>query len=324
MPSHTTQARAKNCFESKLDEHRLVLRRGQLQTLQINVGRKCNQTCRHCHVDAAPWRTEMMPANIARRVGEWIRNHRPPVVDLTGGAPELSEHFRYFVETARETGCHVIDRNNLTIIETPAFGWLPEYLAQHQVEVVASLPCYSADNVDAQRGNGVFAKSISALQKLNAVGYGTTLPLNLVYNPLGAKLPSPQAELEAEFKEALSCDFGIVFNQLFAITNQPIARFAEDLRQHGQWDEYLELLAHNFNPATVEGLMCRSTISVGWMGEVFDCDFNQMLEMQMRHGKPLYLWEVTPAQLEGWDIQTGVHCLACTAGCGSSCSGALR
>src|SRR5712692_5152932 len=162
-----------NVFEQKLAANRLTLRRGPLHTLQINVGRKCNQTCRHCHVDAAPWRTEMMPKSVARCVGEWIRDHRPLVVDITGGAPELSEHFRYFVETAREAGCQVIDRNNLTIIETQAYRWLPEYLAQHKVEVVASLPCYSADNVDAQRGDGVFAKNISALKKLNAVGYGT-------------------------------------------------------------------------------------------------------------------------------------------------------
>jgi radical SAM/Cys-rich protein len=312
-----------NRLEVKLAEHRLSLRRGQLQTLQINVGRKCNQACTHCHVDAAPWRTEMMPANVAQRVGEWIRGHRPPVVDITGGAPELSEHFCYLVETARESGCHVIDRNNLTIIETQAFGWLPEYLAKHEVEVVASLPCYSAENVNAQRGQGVFEKSISALKKLNAAGYGTKLPLNLVFNPLGAKLPGPQPELEADYKEALDREFGIVFNKLFTITNQPIARFAQDLRQNGQWDAYMELLANSFNPATVEGLMCRSTISVGWMGGVFDCDFNQMLKMQARNGKPLYLWDVTPEQLEGLRIQTGVHCLACTAGCGSSCGGAI-
>ena len=312
-----------NRFAEKLSHHGLNLRRATLQTLQINVGRKCNQACHHCHVDAAPWRTEMMPADIARRVGEWIREHRPPVVDITGGAPELSEHFRYFVETAREAGCHVIDRNNLTIIETEAFAWLPEYLAKHEVEVVASLPCYSAGNVDAQRGDGVFAKSISALKKLNAVGYGTRLPLSLVYNPLGAKLPPPQAELEAEYKVELRQRFGIEFTRLFTITNQPIARFAEDLRAHGQWDAYLELLATSFNPATVEGLMCRSTISIGWLGEVFDCDFNQMLKMQMRNGKPLHLWDVTPARLENSEIQTGGHCLACTAGSGSSCTGAL-
>jgi radical SAM/Cys-rich protein len=313
-----------NRFDSKLAGYGLTLRRDRLQTLQINVGRKCNQTCTHCHVDAAPWRTEMMSEAVARRVGEWIREHRPQVVDITGGAPELSEHFRYFVETARECGCHVIDRNNLTIIETPAFGWLPEYLARHEVEVIASLPCYSAENVNAQRGDGVFDKSIAALRKLNAAGYGTKLPLNLVYNPLGAKLPGPQAELEADYKEALHREFGIVFNRLFTITNQPIARFADDLRQHGQWDSYLELLANSFNPATVEGLMCRNTLSIGWQGEVFDCDFNQMLGLQLRNSRPLFLWDVTPSSLNEREIQTGVHCLACTAGSGSSCTGALN
>jgi radical SAM/Cys-rich protein len=190
------------------------------------------------------------------------------------------------------------------------------------VEVIASLPCYTADNVDAQRGDGVFAQSISALRKLNAVGYGTRLPLNLVYNPLGAKLPGPQAELEADYKEALQRDFGIVFDGLFTITNQPIARFAEDLRAHGQWDAYLELLANSFNPATVDGLMCRTTLSVGWRGELFDCDFNQMLGMQLRNGRALFLWDVTPAGLEERAIATGIHCLACTAGAGSSCTGA--
>lgn len=313
-----------NPFESKLAAHSKTLTRGRLQTLQINVGRKCNQTCRHCHVDAAPWRTEMMPAEVAGRVGEWIREHRPPVVDITGGAPELSEHFRYFVETARSCGCHVIDRNNLTIIETASYAWLPEYLAAHEVEVVASLPCYLEENVNAQRGEGVFAKSISALKKLNAAGYGTKLPLNLVYNPLGPKLPPPQAELETDYERELRQRFGIEFTSLFTITNQPIARFAEDLRSHGKWDEYLGLLANSFNPATVEGLMCRTTLSVGWRGEIYDCDFNQMLDMQMRNGKRLFLWDVTPALLEGWTIQSGLHCLACAAGCGSSCSGALR
>ena len=319
----TSAPPAMNRFAEKLSHHGLNLRRAGLQTLQINLGRKCNQACHHCHVDAGPWRTEMMPADIARRVGAWIREHRPAVVDLTGGAPELSEHFRYFVETARDCGCQVIDRNNLTIIETDAFAWLPEYLAKHEVEVVASLPCYSADNVDAQRGDGVFTKSISALKKLNDVGYGTRLPLSLVYNPLGAKLPPPQAELEADYKVELRRRFGIEFTRLFTLTNQPIARFAEDLRAHGQWEAYLELLATHFNPATVEGLMCRSTISVGWMGEVFDCDFNQMLKMRMHNGKPLHLWDVTPERLESREIQTGVHCLACTAGSGSSCTGAL-
>lgn len=313
-----------NLFEDRLAANQLTLNRGALQTLQINVGRKCNQTCRHCHVDAAPWRTEMMGTAVARRVGKWIQTHRPEVVDITGGAPELSEHFRYFVETAHATGCHIIDRCNLTIIETGAYAWLPEYLAQHKVEVVASLPCYEEGNVNSQRGDGVFEKSISALKKLNALGYGTTLPLNLVYNPLGPTLPANQAELEADYKTALRERYGIEFSVLFTITNQPIARFAEDLREQSKWDEYLELLANSFNPETLEDLMCRSTLSVGWLGEIYDCDFNQMLRMQKRNGKPLFLWDVVPDSLEGDAIQTGVHCLACTAGAGSSCSGALQ
>ncbi len=315
-----------NRFDEKLAADGLELRRSRLQTLQINVGRKCNQTCRHCHVDAAPWRTEMMPADIARRVGEWILEHRPPVVDITGGAPELSEHFRFLVETSCVAGCRVIDRNNLTIIETEAFAWLPEYLAKHEVEVVASLPCYLEENVNAQRGDGVFAKSIAALKKLNAVGYGTRLPLNLVYNPLGATLPPPQAELETDYRTELRGRYGIEFTSLFTITNQPIARFAADLREHGKWDEYMELLADSFNPNTVEGLMCRTTLSVGWRGEIYDCDFDQMLGMQMRNpdGPGLFLWDITPEVLENHDVQTGEHCLACTAGCGSSCTGALR
>jgi radical SAM/Cys-rich protein len=288
------------------------------------VGRKCNQACRHCHVDAGPWRTEMIGQTVARRVGEWIQQYQPEIVDLTGGAPELSEFFRFLVETARAAGSHVIDRCNLTIIEESGYGDLPIYLAEHEVEVIASLPCYTAENVAKQRGAGVFEKSISALRKLNAVGYGTRLPLNLVYNPVGPKLPAPQAELEADYKEALGRDFGITFNHLYTITNQPIARFAEDLRRQGKTEEYMVLLATSFNPATVESLMCRTTLSVGWMGELYDCDFNQMLGMQIRNGKPLYLWDVMPDLLEGWVVRTGEHCLACTAGCGSSCGGALQ
>jgi len=313
-----------NGFEAKLSVHGLALRRARLQTLQINVGRKCNQACRHCHVDAGPWRIEMMGQNVAGRVGEWIRQYQPEIVDITGGAPELSEFFRFFVETARGVGSHVIDRCNLTIIEEPAYGDLPAYLAEQQIEVIASLPCYTAENVAKQRGAGVFEKSISALRKLNAVGYGSTLPLNLVYNPVGPKLPAPQAELETDYKEVLGREFGISFNHLYTITNQPIARFAEDLRRQGKTEEYMTLLANSFNPTTVEGLMCRTTLSIGWMGEVYDCDFNQMLGMQMSNGKPLYLWDVTPELLEGRSVRTGEHCFACTAGCGSSCGGALQ
>jgi len=266
----------------------------------------------------------MIDETTARRVGDWILRYRPPIVDITGGAPELSEFFRYLVETATAAGAEVIDRNNLTIIEEPGYGWLPEYLAEHRVQVIASLPCYSAENVNQQRGNGVFGRSISALRKLNAVGYGTRLPLHLVYNPLGPTLPGPQAELEADYRDVLGREFGIVFNRLFTITNQPIARFAEDLRRQGKWDEYLELLANSFNPATVEGLMCRTTLSVGYRGELYDCDFNQMLDLQLENpGSGLCLWNITPDDLERRAIQTGIHCFACTAGSGSSCTGVL-
>jgi radical SAM/Cys-rich protein len=313
-----------NLFEDKLTEHGLALHRARLETLQINVGRKCNQACRHCHVDAGPWRSEMVGPNVAHRIGEWIREYQPEIVDITGGAPELSEFFRYFVETARGAGSHVIDRCNLTIIEETGYGDLPAYLAGQGVEVIASLPCYTAENVAKQRGAGVFEKSISALRKLNDVGYGTRLPLNLVYNPVGPKLPGPQAELESDYKEVLGREFGIIFNHLYTITNQPIARFAEDLRQQGKTAEYMALLASSFNADTVDSLMCRTTLSVGWMGELYDCDFNQMLGMQMQNGKPLYLWDVTPELLEDWAVRTGEHCLACTAGCGSSCGGALQ
>lgn len=312
-----------NRFQQKLAEHAVPLSRGTFQTLQINVGRKCNQTCTHCHVDAGPHRTEMMDAETARRVGAWIVAHQPATVDITGGAPELSEHFDYFVETARSVGAHVIDRNNLTIIETKSHAYLPEFLAKHGVEVVASLPCYLEENVDEQRGDGVFAKSLRALRKLNAVGYGTTLPLTLVYNPIGPKLPPDQAELEADYRGELAKRHGIVFTRLFTITNLPIARFAADLRRHGQWDAYLDLLANSFNPATVDGLMCRSTLNVGWRGEVFDCDFNQMLGMQLRNGRELFLWDVTPQSIGRHPILTANHCLGCTAGAGSSCGGAL-
>lgn len=310
-------------FQNSLAEHDVQIRRAQFETLQINVGRKCNQTCTHCHVDAGPTRTEMMDEECAHKVGAWILKHKPKVVDITGGAPELSEYFRYFVETARSVNSHVIDRNNLTIIETKSHAYLPEYLAQHEVEVVASLPCYLEDNVDEQRGNGVFKKSISALRKLNEVGYGTKLPLTLVYNPIGAKLPPDQQELEADYKVELKKRYGIEFTRLFAITNLPIARFAVDLRAHGQWDEYMELLANSFNPTTIDGLMCRSTINIGYEGEVYDCDFNQMLNMQLRDEKPLYLWDVTPESVQALDILTANHCFGCTAGAGSSCSGVL-
>ena len=313
-----------NCFEKKLNENKISIERVALQTLQINVGRKCNQACRHCHVDAAPWRTEMLEESTAIKIGNWISQNKPKIVDITGGAPELSEYFRMLVKLSRSAGCHVIDRNNLTIIEESGFEWLPEFLAQHEVEIIASLPCYSPENVARQRGNGVFEKSIRALRRLNDLGYGKHFVLNLVYNPTGVTLPPPEQELEAEYKTVLQCEFGISFNRLYTITNQPIARFAEDLRAQGKWDEYMNLLATSFNPDTVDGLMCRSTLSVGYRGELYDCDFNQMLSLQFANGdRPLYLWDVSPEHLHGRKIQTGNHCLACTAGSGSSCVGIL-
>jgi len=298
------------------------LRRTSLQTLQVNVGRQCNQACRHCHVDAAPWRTEMMDEATYAPIAAWIERHRPPVVDITGGAPELSEWFRPLVEVSRRAGCRVIDRNNLTILTEPGFADLPRFLSEHSVEVIASLPCYSVENVRRQRGNGVFERSIEGLRLLNAVGYGTRLSLHLVYNPVGPTLPGPQGELEADYREALRANFGIEFTGLYTITNQPIARFAEDLRSRGELEAYQELLVSAFNPATLEGLMCRSTLSVGYRGEVYDCDFNQMLGLTSG-GEPRRLWDITPEELMGRSIATGSHCFACTAGSGSSCTGAL-
>ena len=312
-----------NHFEEKLIDHDILIERGNLRTLQINVGRKCNQACRHCHVDAAPWRSETLEESTASKIGDWISQHKPKIVDITGGAPELSAYFRVLVETSKSAGCHVIDRSNLTIIEEPGFEWLPEFLAQHNVEIIASLPCYRPQNVARQRGNGVFEKCICALRRLNGLGYGRCLALNLAYNPPGATLPPPQQVLEAEYRNVLHRDFGITFNRLYTITNQPIARFAEDLRAQGKWDEYMNLLATSFNSNTTDSLMCKSTLSVGYQGELYDCDFNQMLSLQLTDGEPLYLWDVSPERLPGYEIQTGNHCLACTAGSGSSCGGEL-
>ncbi len=313
-----------NPFDQKLKEHQRRLERSALETLQINVGRKCNQACRHCHVDAAPWRSEMMDATTAHRIFEWIERYPPKVVDITGGAPELSEFFQPLVKVSRGAGCRVIDRNNLTILEEPGFETLHEFLAEYEVEIIASLPCYEPKNVHKQRGQGVFDKSIRGLLKLNSVGYGCgKLPLHLVYNPLGASLPGPQAALEEDYRKALKESHGVHFDRLLTLTNQPIARFAEDLRAKGQWEAYMELLAQAFNPDTLEGLMCRSTLNVGYQGELFDCDFNQMLGLHMAGKKPIYLWEADPEHWSRLPITTGAHCLACSAGAGSSCTGAL-
>lgn len=318
-----------NGFERRLSEHALSLRHKRTEILQVNVGKLCNLTCIHCHVNAGPKRKEIIGRETIDRIVDWLAKTDIPTVDLTGGAPEMIPDFRYFVERLKALAPprHLIDRCNLTILLEPGFEDYAGFLARHQVEIIASMPCYSPENVNAQRGEGVFDASIKALQLLNSLGYGDRpeLPLHLVYNPNGAFLPGPQNELEADYKRELKEHFGIVFDQLYTITNLPIARFASWLRHHDQLAEYMELLMNNFNPAAVEGLMCRNTISVSWTGEVFDCDFNQMLKMQWRNGEAtgLHLWDIDPEKVENRDILTGDHCFGCTAGAGSSCGGAL-
>jgi len=324
-----------NHFDQTLQQHGLQLHRTHTRVLQINVGKKCNQTCIHCHVNAGPARTEIMSRETMQRILDWLAPTDIETVDITGGAPELNPHFRFFVEQlrTRSTPVHIIDRCNLTILQEPGQEDLAEFLAQHEIEIMASMPCYEAANVNEQRGDGVFERSIRGLQQLNELGYGTNprLPRNLVYSPNGAFLPPPQATLEATYKQQLREHFGIVFNNLYTITNMPISRFANFLRLAGKLEEYQELLQASFSPAAVENLMCRNTLSIGWRGEVYDCDFNQMLNMSWNdvEGRtgvlraPLYLWDIAPGQVEQRPILTANHCFGCTAGAGSSCGGAL-
>jgi radical SAM/Cys-rich protein len=268
-----------------------------------------------------------MTSQTVDRILDWFSRSTISTLDITGGAPEMVPDFRRLVREARamSPSRHIMDRCNLTILLEPGFEDMSGFLATHRVEIVASLPCYSAKNVDEQRGEHVFDQSILALQRLNALGYGSNpdLPLNLVYNPNGAFLPGPQQELEADYKAELGRHFGIAFNRLYTITNMPIARFAASLRHQGNYDEYLDLLTTSFNRGTVAGLMCRNTINVGWRGEVFDCDFNQMLGLQWTDNRPLYLWDIDPETVKDRPILTGAHCFGCTAGCGSSCGGAV-
>jgi radical SAM/Cys-rich protein len=285
-----------NRFAQTLVENSLSLRRARPEILQVNVGKLCNLTCMHCHVNAGPKRKEIMTRETVDRIVDWLSNTDIPTVDLTGGAPEMIPDFRYFIERVKalEPSRHMIDRCNLTILLERDYEDLPEFLATNKVEIIASMPCYSAKNVDTQRGEGVFDGSIAALQLLNSLGYGIDpeLPLHLVYNPIGVFLPPPQDELQVDYKRELREHFGIVFNKLYALTNLPIGRFASYLRHNGQLEAYMQLLIHAFNPATIGGLMCRNTISVGWRGEVYDCDFNQQLGMQWSadgKSKPLFL-----------------------------------
>ena len=312
-------------FDEVLAEQGLTLRRSGLRVLQVNVGKLCNQACQHCHVDAGPKRTEVMTRATVDEVLAAVERCRPEVVDITGGAPELNLHFEYLVQEAGRLGCQVMDRCNLTVLFTRGNSHLPRFFAEHKVEVVASLPCYEAENVDGQRGRGVFEQSIAALRLLNEAGYGAEdgrLRLNLVYNPTGPYLPPPQAALEADYRRELGIRHGIRFNRLFTLANMPISRFAHQLRREGRWEEYQQLLIQAFNPATVPGLMCRDTVSVGWDGRLYDCDFNQMLELPLA-ARARHVRELTPEFVENALVAMGTHCFGCTAGAGSSCGGAL-
>ena len=315
-------------FEDKLVQiGQWPLRAAAIETLQVNVGKLCNQTCRHCHVDAGPTRTEIMTRETAELVVGILRRHNISAIDITGGAPELNPNFEYLVSEARALGRHVIDRCNLTVFFVEGKQHLPGFLRDHQVEVTASLPCYTEENVDKQRGKGVFTRSIEALRLLNQHGYGqpeTTLKLNLVYNPLGPYLPGPQASLEEAYRQHLHDEHGLIFNHLYTLTNMPISRFLTDLNRSGNFETYMALLEEKFNAETIEGLMCRSLVSVGWDGTLYDCDFNQMLDLRVNHGLPNHIRDFDAYLLARREIRTGQHCYGCTAGSGSSCMGALQ
>ncbi len=306
---------------------RSPLQRGPVTTLQLNIGKRCNLACHHCHVESGPKRTEMMDRRGAERILRLLEaNPAVALLDITGGAPELNAHFRFVVEGARALGRRVIDRCNLTVFYQPGQADTPEFLADHEVEIVASLPCYTRENVDQQRGSGVFQESIAALRWLNRLGYGrpaSRLRLTLVYNPVGAFLPPPQKELEARFRAELLELFGVEFHDLIAITNMPIKRFAHDLERRGEHAQYMSLLANHFNPETLPGLMCRSMLSVGYDGRIYDCDFNQMLELAPT-GPERTIWDFDDLSVfDGRKVATSDHCFGCTAGAGSSCGGAL-
>ena len=305
-----------------------AIQRGQLEILQVNLGYLCNQTCQHCHVDAGPKRKEQMDRETVDHLIDFLDKTNIKVLDLTGGAPEMNEHFRYLVKAARELGLHVIDRCNLTILNEPGQEDLAEYLAEYQVEVVASLPCYLKDNVEAQRGKGVYQSSIDGIRKLNARGYGiegSGLKLNLMYNPQGPSLPPPQLSLEADYKRELKQREAVEFNKLFVLVNMPIMRFGSMLVSKGQFDNYMLLLKESYQASNLQGVMCRNLISVDWQGYVYDCDFNQMLGLPLQAAgqHKTHLSKIDYDELTGNSIVTGDHCYGCTAGQGCSCSGAL-
>ena len=304
---------------------RQPLRARAVSVLQINVGKVCNQACKHCHVDAGPARTEAMDERTARACIAALEAGAIRTLDITGGAPELNAHFRSMVEQARAMGVHVMVRHNLTVQDEPGQADLPAFFAANDVEVISSLPHYDGASTDRQRGGGVFEKSIRAMKALNAVGYGTGDPRRsfaLVHNPVGALLPGAQSVLEAEYRRELAQKWGVRFDRLFVLTNMPIQRFRAWLERTGQREEYQALLEDAFNPATIAGLMCKDTLSVSWDGRLYDCDFNQMLELEVR-GRSQTIFDLDFSSLEGRSIATGPHCFGCTAGGGSSCGGQL-
>ncbi|MFQ5720458.1 MAG: arsenosugar biosynthesis radical SAM (seleno)protein ArsS, partial [Acidobacteriota bacterium] len=312
-------------FGSHLQAARLPsLAAASIEVLQVNVGKLCNQTCRHCHVDAGPDRREIMTRETMGLVVDAARRGHIPTIDLTGGAPELNPNFRWLVEECTKLGIHVIDRCNLSVLMITGQADLADFLATHRVEVVASLPYFLQQETDAQRGAGVFDRSIEALRKLNTLGYGCDPEgplLNLVYNPVGAYLPPSQEGIERDFRRELDRRFGIRFNHLYTITNMPISRFLTYLLSSGNYEAYMTRLVNAFNPEAVAGLMCRSMVSVSWDGRLFDCDFNQMLELPVNSGSPAHIRDFDPATLSRRAVVTGRHCFGCTAGAGSSCGG---
>ncbi|MCS7210874.1 MAG: arsenosugar biosynthesis radical SAM protein ArsS [Chloroherpetonaceae bacterium] len=297
-----------------------------IEVFQVNVGKLCNQVCRHCHVDAGPDRREIMSRETMQLCLEALAKTDVPKVDITGGAPEMNPNFRWFVSEVKKLGRHVMVRSNLTILLAKGYEDLPEFFAAHGVEVISSLPHYTATNTDKQRGEGVFERSIEAIRRLNHLGYGqegSGLILNLVYNPVGAFLPPNQAGLEADYKRVLNVEYGVQFNHLYTITNMPIGRFLDYLIASGNYESYMQRLVSLFNPAAARNVMCRTTLSIGWDGTLYDCDFNQMLELKVGFGAPMHIKDFDFAQLRTRRIVTKQHCYGCTAGAGSSCGGAI-
>ncbi len=326
QPAPILQPRTDAAFDEKLAGLGIELRSTTIDTLQVNLGKLCNQACKHCHVDASPTRTEVMTRETAESVVDAVRRFRIPTLDITGGAPELNPFFRYLVTEAQALGAHIIVRHNLTVMFQPGQESLPEFFRDQHVEVVSSLPYFLEEQTDSQRGHGVFSQSIEALRRLNAVGYGIAgsgLTLNLVYNPVGAFLPPSQNSIESDFKRELMDRHGIAFDHLYTITNMPISRFLDYLRRSGNEERYMRKLLDAFNPATLDGLMCRRLVSVDWTGKLYDCDFNQMLELNVAAELPQTIADFDPEKLARRRIMTGRHCFGCTAGSGSSCGGAV-